>query len=215
MLLFTYKTKGVDFMEIDNKTISSIRIHCNKINYLVRFTFYVFLFVAFASLIYTFIVLGNSLEVLSFRDEFIIAPSNSIFMLGGSISKSLVTYPFDQPFSNIKFAFIIAQIIFFIKQSLVILIFYNINKILSNIEMNYTPFIIENSSKIKLVGLLLIAYSSIPNLVAYPLLQMVTKGVSLDINSSIPMIFAASFILLLSKIFTYGCELQKASDETL
>lgn len=205
-------------MENNNKTISSIRIHCNKINYLVKFTLYVFLFVALASLIYTFIVFfafGNSLEVLSFRDEFIIAPLNSSFLSGGSISKSLVTYTLDQPFSNIKFAFVIAQIIFFIKQSLVILIFYNINKILSNIEMNYTPFIIENSSKIKLVGLLLIAYSTVPNLIAYPLLQIVTKGVSLDINSSIPMIFAASFILLLSKIFTYGCELQKASDETL
>ena len=205
-------------MENNNKTISSIRIHCNKINFLVRFTFYVFLFIAFASLIYTFIVFlvsGNSLKVFSFRDEFIIAPSNSSFLFGGSISKSLVTYTLDQPFSNIKFAFIIAQIIFFIKQSLVILIFHHINKILSNIENNYTPFIIENSNKIKLVGILLIAYSTIPNLVAYPLLQMVTKGVSLDINSSIPMIFAASFILLLSKIFTYGCELQKASDETL
>jgi len=102
-------------MEINNRTISSIRIHCNKINYIVKLFLYIFLFVAFTSLIYTlivFLVFGNSLEVLSFRDEFIIAPLNSSFWSGGSISKSLVTYSLDQPFSNIKFAFIIAQIIF-------------------------------------------------------------------------------------------------------
>lgn len=205
-------------METNNKTISSIRVHCNKINYLVKLFLCILVFVAFTSAIYTIIVLalfGNSLEVLSFRDEFIIAPSNSSFWAGGSISKLLVTYSLDQPFSNIKFAFIIAEVIFFIKQSLAILIFYHINKILDNIEKNYTPFIIENANKIRFVGLLIIAYSIVPNLTAYPLLKLVTKGVSLDINSSIPIIFAASFILLLAKIFTYGCELQKDSDETL
>lgn len=205
-------------MEINNKTISSIRTHCNKINYFVKLSLYIFLFTTAVSLIYTIFVLiryGNSLEVLSFRDEFLIAPSNFNFFAGGQISKLLVTYPIDQPFSNVKFAFIIAQIISLIKQLLVILIFYFISKILNNIEKNYTPFIFDNAHKIKLVGLLIIAYSIVPNLIAYPLLSMITKGVSLDIDTSIPIIFAASFILLLAKIFTYGCELQKDSDETL
>ncbi|AQR94305.1 DUF2975 domain-containing protein [Clostridium saccharoperbutylacetonicum] len=205
-------------METYNKTISSIRNHCNNINYVVKIFLYIFLFVAFSSLIYTIIILigfKDSLEVSSFKDDFLISSSNLHFFSGGNISKSLVTYTAEQPFSNIVLAFIISQIIFLIKQSLVISIFYYINKILTNIENNYTPFIIENSKKIKLVGLLIIAYSILPNLIAYPLLKLITKGVSLDINSSIPIIFAASFILLLSKIFTYGCELQKDSDETL
>lgn len=205
-------------MQINNTTISSIRSHCNKINYLVKLSLIIFLFAGLISLIYTAIVLlisGNSFKVLSFRDEFLIEPLNFSFVAGGSISKSLVTYTLDQPFSNIKFAFIIAQVIFFIKQLLVILIFYHIKKLLSNIEDNYTPFIIKNAYIIKLIGLLIITYSILPNLIAYPLLKMVTEGVSLDINSSIPMIFAASFILLLAKIFSYGCELQKDFDETL
>lgn len=203
---------------MNNKTISLIRIHCSKINYIVKLFLYIFLFVSFTSIIYTIFILtqaGNSLEVLSFRNEFLIKSSNFSFFSGGSISKSVVTYSLDQPFSNIKFAFIIAQIISLIKDSLIIPIFYFVNKILNNIETNHTPFIIENARKIKLVGLLLIAYAIVPNLVAYCLLQSVTKGVALDIGSSLPMIFASSFILLLSKIFTYGCELQKDSDETL
>ena len=203
---------------MNNKTITSIRIHCNKINYIVKIFLYIFLFVAFTSIIYTIFILTqseNSLEVLSFANEFTIKSSNFSFFAGGSISKSLVTYSLDQPFSNIKLAFIIGEIISLIKLSLSILIFYFINKILSNIENNYTPFIIENANKIKLVGLLLIAYAIVPNLIAYPLLQLVTQGVSLDIDNSLPIVFASSFILLLSKIFTYGCELQKDSDETL
>ena len=205
-------------MELNNKTISSIRIHCNKINYIVKLFFYVFVIIAFSNIIYTIFILfkfGNSLEVLSFKDEFLIQSSNFSFFIGGNIPKSLVTYTIDQPFSNIKLAFIIVQIIHLIKSSLIIPIFFFINKILKNIETNYTPFIIENANKIKLVGLLLIAYSTVPNWVAYCLLQTVTKGVSLNLDSSIPMIFASSFILLLSKIFTYGCELQKYFDETL
>lgn len=205
-------------MEINNKIISSIRIHCNNINYIVKLFLYIFAIIAFSRVIYTIFILfkfGNSLEVLSFKNEFIIKSSNLSFWMGGSISKSLATYPLDQPFSNIKFAFIIAQITDLIKQSLIILTFYFINKILNNIEINYTPFIIENANKIKLVGFLLIAFSIVPNLVAYFLLKIVTEGVVLDIDSSLPMIFAASFILLLSKIFAYGCELQKDSDETL
>lgn len=205
-------------MEINNKIISSIRIHCNNINYIVKLFLYIFVIIAFSRVIYTIFILfkfGNSLEVLSFKDEFIIKSSNLSFWMGGSISKSLITYPLDQPFSNVKFAFIIAQITFLIRQSLIVLTFYVISKLLNNIENNYTPFIIENANDIRFVGFLLIAYSIIPNLIEYPLLQMVTDNVALDIGSSIPMIFASSFILLLSKIFTYGCELQKDSDETL
>ena len=103
-------------MEINNKTISSIRIHCNKINYLVKLTFYIVLILAIISMIYTifiFIGFGNSLEVRSFKDDFVIKASNFSFWVDGSISKSLVAYSLEQPFSNIKFAFIIAQIIFF------------------------------------------------------------------------------------------------------
>ena len=203
---------------MNNNIISSIRINCNKINNVVKFCFYLFVIIALSSVFYTIFLLysyGNSLEVLSFRDEFLIQSSNCHFWAGGDISKSLVTSTFDQPFSDIKFAFIIAQIIGLIKNVLIIPIFYFTNKILNNIETNYTPFTIENANKIKLIGLLLIAYSIVPNLVAYSLLRIVTQGVVLEINSSLPMIFAASFILLISNIFAYGCELQKDSDETL
>jgi len=203
---------------MNNNIISSIRINCNKINNVVKFCFYLFVIIALSSVFYTIFLLysyGNSLEVFSFKNEFVIHSSKCHIWVGGNISRSLVTSSSDQPFSNLKLAFIIAQIIAFIKNSLIIPILYFVNKILNNIETNYTPFTIENARKIKLVGLLLIAYSIIPNLVAYPLLNSVTESVSLDIDSSLPMIFAASFILLLSKIFTYGCELQKDSDETL
>ncbi|WP_026888437.1 DUF2975 domain-containing protein [Clostridium beijerinckii] len=205
-------------MENNNKTISSIRTHCNKINYIVKLFLYIILFVTASSLIYTVIVLvlyGNSLEVNSFRDEFLIKPSNLHFFAGGNISKSLVTHFTDQPFTNIKLAFIIAEAMGLIKLSFAILIFYNIRKILNNIENKYTPFSVDNANKIKLVGILMIAYAIVPNLIAYPALNIIAEGVYLDLNNSIPIIFAASFILLLSKIFSYGCELQKDSDETL
>jgi len=203
---------------MNNKTITSIRTNCNNINYIVKLFLYIFVFIAFSRIVYTIFILtqsGNSLEVLSFKNEFIIRSSNLSFWMGGSISKSLVTSSLDQPFSNVIFAFIITQVTFLVNQSLIILTFYFISKILNNIENNYTPFIIENANNIKLVGLLLIAYAIVPNLIASPLLQIVTQDVSLDLNNSLPMVFASSFILLLSKIFTYGCELQKDSDETL
>ncbi|BCZ45296.1 hypothetical protein psyc5s11_13630 [Clostridium gelidum] len=203
---------------MNNKTITSIRTNCNNINYIVKLFLYIFVFIAFSRIVYTIFILtqsGNSLEVLSFKNEFIIRSSNLSFWMGGSISKSLVTSSLDQPFSNVIFAFIITQVTFLVNQSLIILTFYFISKILNNIENNYTPFINENARKIKLVGLLLIAYSIVPNLVAYSLLRIVTQDVVLEINSSLPMIFAASFILLISNIFVYGCELQKDSDETL
>ena len=203
---------------MNNKTITSIRTNCNNINYIAKLFLYIFVFIAFSRIVYTIFILtqsGNSLEVLSFKNEFIIRSSNLSFWMGGSISKSLVTSSLDQPFSNVIFAFIITQVTFLVNQSLIILTFYFISKILNNIENNYTPFIIENANNIKLVGLLLIAYAIVPNLIAYPLLQIVTQGVSLGLNNSLPMVFASSFILLLSKIFTYGCELQKDSDETL
>ena len=162
---------------MNNKTITSIRTNCNNINYIVKLFLYIFVFIAFSRIVYTIFILtqsGNSLEVLSFKNEFIIRSSNLSFWMGGSISKSLVTSSLDQPFSNVIFAFIITQVTFLVNQSLIILTFYFISKILNNIENNYTTFIIENANNIKLVGLLLIAYAIVPNLIAYPLLQIVS-----------------------------------------
>lgn len=94
--------------------------------------------------------------------------------------------------------------------------FFSIARLLGTLAAEESPFQICNVRRIRLLGSAMIASAVLPaaaNALAVGVLS--GRGVSVLLTDIFPLALAGLLVLVLAQVFSYGCALQQAQDETV
>lgn len=98
---------------------------------------------------------------------------------------------------------------------LLMVIIYFIKEILNSIRYNHTPFTIVNANRLKYIGIFTILKTILPNTLAFIYINKAITCGNCNFFTGFSFIFIGMLVLVLSRIFKYGCQLQEDIDETL
>lgn len=112
--------------------------------------------------------------------------------------------------ASLSFSQIISKIANACSAIIFIFILVIVKKVLSSLEKNNTPFVLENVKKFKLMAVLMLVIEPIQ------MVLLLIENHSLQLSLSDGLVFISGIILLaISVIFEYGISLQQDIDETL
>lgn len=94
--------------------------------------------------------------------------------------------------------------------------FFSIARILKTLVTGETPFQLCNVRRIRILGVAMIGSAVLPTVAnALAVSVLSGRGTSVLLTDIFPLVVAGLLVLVLAQVFSYGCALQQAQDDTV